>query len=81
MGGAGGGAEVFFCILLGVVARWRPEVLVIDSVSEVLAAGGGLDITQKVLYRAVRQSGVDVFLAAEREGPPRSHALRPTWWS
>ncbi len=49
------------------MARERPEALVIDSVTEVLASGGGLDIIHNVLYRAVKQSGVDVFLTAEKD--------------
>jgi len=60
-------AEAFFGTLLDAVARERPEVLVIDSVTEVLALGGGLDIIHNVLYRAVKQSGVDVFLTAEKD--------------
>jgi KaiC/GvpD/RAD55 family RecA-like ATPase len=64
------GAEAFFSTLLDAVARERPEALVIDSVTEVLAAGGGLDIIHNVLYRAVKQSGVDVFLTAEKEVAP-----------
>ena len=36
------GAEAFFSTLLDAAARERLESLVIDSVSEVLAAGGGL---------------------------------------
>jgi len=59
--------EAFFSTPLDAVARERPEALVIDSVTEVLAAGGGLDIIHNVLYRAVKQSGVDVFLTAEKE--------------
>jgi circadian clock protein KaiC len=65
------GAEAFFSTLLDAVARERPEALVIDSVTEVLAAGGGLDIIHNVLYRAVKQSGVDVFLTAEKEVAPK----------
>ena len=61
------GPEAFFDTLLDAVMRERPEVLVIDSVTEVLALGGGLDIIHNVLYRAVKQSGVDVFLTAEKE--------------
>jgi KaiC/GvpD/RAD55 family RecA-like ATPase len=64
------GAEAFFSTLLDAVARERPEALVIDSVTEVLAAGGGLDIIHNMLYRAVKQSGVDVFLTAEKEVAP-----------
>jgi len=60
-------AEAFFGTLLDAAARERPEVLVIDSVTEVLALGGGLDIIHNVLYRAVKQSGVDVFLTAEKD--------------
>jgi len=63
--------EAFFSTLLDAVARERPEALVIDSVTEVLAAGGGLDIIHNVLYRAVKQSGVDVFLTAEKEVAPK----------
>jgi hypothetical protein len=58
--------EALFGTLLDAVARERPEALVIDSVTEVLASGGGLDIIHNVLYRAVKQSGVDVFLTAEK---------------
>ncbi len=65
------GAEAFFSTLLNAVARERPEALVIDSVTEVLAAGEGLDIIHNVLYRAVKQSGVDVFLTAEKEVAPK----------
>ncbi len=65
------GAEAFFSTLLDAVARERPEALVIDSVTEVLAAGGGLDIIHNVLYRGVKQSGVDVFLTAEKEVAPK----------
>ena len=65
------GAEAFFSTLLDAVARERPEALVIDSVTEVLAAGGGLDILHNVLYRAVKQSGVDVFLTAEKDEASR----------
>ena len=57
----------FFGTLLDAVAREHPEALVIDSVTEVLASGGGLDILHNVLYRAVKQSGVDVFLTAEKD--------------
>jgi KaiC/GvpD/RAD55 family RecA-like ATPase len=59
--------EAFFGTLLDAVAREHPEALVIDSVTEVLASGGGLDIIHNVLYRAVKQSGVDVFLTAEKD--------------
>jgi KaiC/GvpD/RAD55 family RecA-like ATPase len=59
--------EAFFGTLLDAVARERPEALVIDSVTEVLALGGGLDILHNVLYRAVKQSGVEVFLTAEKD--------------
>lgn len=59
--------EAFFGTLLDAVAREHPEALVIDSVTEVLASGGGLDILHNVLYRAVKQSGVDVFLTAEKD--------------
>ena len=65
------GAEAFFSTLLDAVACERPEALVIDSVTEVLAAGGGLDIIHNVLYRAVKQSGVDVFLTAEKDVAPK----------
>ncbi|WP_148682442.1 RAD55 family ATPase [Pyrobaculum neutrophilum] len=61
------GAEAFFNTLLDAVAREKPQALVIDSVTEFLAAGGGLDILHNIIYRAVKQSGVDVFLTAERE--------------
>jgi circadian clock protein KaiC len=59
--------EAFFGTLLGAVTRERLKALVIDSVTEVLASGGGLDINHNVLYRAVKQSGVDVFLTAEKD--------------
>jgi KaiC/GvpD/RAD55 family RecA-like ATPase len=39
------GAEAFFSTLLDAVARERPEALVIDSVTEVLAAGGVLTLS------------------------------------
>ena len=41
--------EAFFSTFLDAVARERPEALVIDSVTEVLAAGGSLDIIHNVL--------------------------------
>jgi len=63
--------EAFFGTLLDAVAREHPEALVIDSVTEVLASGGGLDIIHNVLYRAVKQSGVDVFLTAEKDEASR----------
>jgi len=49
------------------VARERPEALVIDSITEILAAGGGLDVLHNILYRTVKPWGVDVFLTAEKE--------------
>jgi predicted ATP-dependent serine protease len=61
------GAETFFDTLLDAVVRERPEALVIDSVTEALASGGGLDIIHNMLYRAVKQSRVDVFLTAEKD--------------
>jgi circadian clock protein KaiC len=60
--------EAFFGTLLNAVAQGRLEALVIDSVTEVLASGVGLGIIHGVLYRAVKQRGVDVFLTAERCG-------------
>ena len=60
-------AEPFFTTLLEAVARERPEALVIDSITEILAAGGGLDIIHNLLYRTVKQWGMDVFLTAEKE--------------
>ena len=61
------GAEPFFTALLEAVARERPEALVIDSITEILAAGAGLDVIHNVLYRTVKQWGIDVFLTAEKE--------------
>jgi hypothetical protein len=53
------------------VARERPRALVIDSVTELLSASGGIDIIHNVFYRAVKQGGIDVFLTAEREVAPK----------
>jgi len=61
------GVEPFFNTLLETVARERPEALVIDSITEILAAGGGLDVLHNILYRTVKRWGVDVFLTAEKE--------------
>jgi len=61
------GTEPFFNTLLEAVARERPEALVIDSITEILAAGGGLDVIHNVLYRTVKHWGIDVFLTAEKE--------------
>jgi circadian clock protein KaiC len=41
--------EAFFGTSLNAVARERPEALVIDSVTEVLASGVGLGIIHSVL--------------------------------
>lgn len=65
------GAETFFNTLLDAVVREKPQALVIDSVTEFLAMGGGLDILHNVIYRAIKQGGVDVFLTAEREVAPK----------
>ncbi|MFP3250126.1 MAG: ATPase domain-containing protein [Thermoproteus sp.] len=60
-------AEAFFGTLLDAVARERPQALVVDSVTEALAAGGGVGAIHNILYRAVKQGGVDVFITAEEE--------------
>ncbi|MCU7787685.1 RAD55 family ATPase [Pyrobaculum sp. 3827-6] len=60
-------AGAFFNTLVDSVIRERPGALVIDSITEFLSLGGGVDIIHNVVYRVIKQAGIDVFLTAERE--------------
>jgi KaiC/GvpD/RAD55 family RecA-like ATPase len=61
-------AGAFFNTLVDSVIRERPGALVIDSITEFLSLGGGVDIIHNVVYRIIKQAGIDVFLTAERGG-------------
>lgn len=59
--------STFFTTLVEAVIRERPGVIVIDSITEFLSVGGGIDIIHNVIYRAIKQGGIDVILTAERD--------------
>ncbi|WP_258870206.1 RAD55 family ATPase [Pyrobaculum aerophilum] len=59
--------STFFTTLVDAVLKDRPGVIVIDSITEFLSLGGGIDIIHNVVYRAIRQGGIDVILTAEKE--------------
>lgn len=58
--------ESFIETLLGHVVIERPGALVIDSITGILGATR-LEVLHNVVYRTVKQLGVDVFLTAERD--------------
>lgn len=58
--------EPFFDTLVNSVIKERPGALVIDSITEFLG-NGNIDIIHNVVYRVIKQSGIDVFVTAEKE--------------
>lgn len=62
--------EAFWNRLLEHVAEYRPDVLVLDSVTPLVEGADGRSLMLNALYRALRPSSIAVYMTVEAGSPP-----------